>query len=179
MMFLNFAFSVAILTATEVQERLNINGATFLFYSHYRGSSLPPAAIQGHVFGHMTNLVLRGHVVSVSVSEASTLTWVGHALLQLPECFSRQRADLVPESALAVQRQVPETRLPLAVSAQLVAGFAEAAVEAQVVSDAVLPAVGSRLEEREVLPGRETQGGSGASLALWWGGGIHSDLVKW
>lgn len=97
---------------------------------------------------------------------------MGHAPLQLPERFPRQRANLVPESPLAVQRQVPETRLPLAVSAQLVAGFAEAAVEAQIVSDAVLPAVRSRLEEREVLSGRETRGGSGTvPLELWRCGG--------
>lgn len=74
-----------------------------------------------------------------------------HAPLQLFEGLSRQRANLVLQSPLAVQSQVPKTRLPLPVSAQLVAGFAEAVVEAQVVSDGVLPAVWSSLKEREVL----------------------------
>lgn len=46
---------------------------------------------------------------------------------------------------------MPETRLSLAIPALQVAGLAEAAVETQVVTDAVLPAVGSRLEEGEVL----------------------------
>lgn len=50
---------------------------------------------------------------------------------------------------------MPETRLSLAIPALQVAGLAEAAVEAQVVTDAVLPAVGGRLEEGEVLSGRE------------------------
>lgn len=59
---------------------------------------------------------------------------------------------------MAVSGQVPETGLPLPVSAQLVAGFAEAVVEAQVVSDGVFPAVRSRLEEREVLSGRRQTG---------------------
>lgn len=57
---------------------------------------------------------------------------------------------------------MPETRLPLAVSAQLVAGLAEAVVEAQVVSDGVLPTIWSRLKEGEVLSakgqGRNTKG---------------------
>lgn len=57
---------------------------------------------------------------------------------------------------MAVGRQAPEAGLPLPVPAHLVAGFAEAAVEAQVVSDGVLPAVGSRLKEGEVLPARKT-----------------------
>lgn len=51
---------------------------------------------------------------------------------------------------------MPKTRFPLAISAQLVAGFAEAAVEAQVVSDGVLPAIWSRLKEGEVLSGKGT-----------------------
>lgn len=72
--------------------------------------------------------------------------------------LSGQRADLVPEPPLAVQRQVPETRLSLAVPALQVAGLAEAAVETQVVTDAVLPAVRGRLEEWEVLSGREAGG---------------------
>lgn len=46
---------------------------------------------------------------------------------------------------------MPETRLPLAVSAQLVAGLAEAVVETQIVSDGVLPAIWSRLKKGEVL----------------------------
>lgn len=79
---------------------------------------------------------------------------MGHAPLQLLQGFSCQRADLVLQPVVAVQSQVPETRLPLAVSAQLVAGFAEAVVEAQVVSDGVLPAIWSRLEEGEVLSGK-------------------------
>lgn len=53
---------------------------------------------------------------------------------------------------------MPKAGLPLAVPAQLVAGFAEAAVEAQVVSDGVLPAVRSRLKEGEVLSGKEHKG---------------------
>ena len=88
-----------------------------------------------------------------SPSPSLTLTWVGHAPLQLLERFHRQRADLVLQAPVAVRRQVPEARLPLAVPAQLVAGLAEAAVEAQVVADGVFPAVGRRLEEGEVLPG--------------------------
>lgn len=56
---------------------------------------------------------------------------------------------------MAVRRQVPKTGLPLPVPAHLIAGFAEAAVEAQVVSDGVLPAVGSRLKEREVFSAKE------------------------
>lgn len=75
----------------------------------------------------------------------------------MPQRLPRQRPDLVPQPALAVQRQVPEARLPLAVAALQVAGLAEAAVEAKVVTDAVLPAVGSRLEEGEVLPGWKQQ----------------------
>ena len=59
---------------------------------------------------------------------------------------------------LSVQSQVPEARLPLLVSAQLVAGFAEAVAEAQVVSDGVFPAVRSRLKEGEVLPGNGQRG---------------------
>lgn len=81
-------------------------------------------------------------------------TWAGHAPLQLLQGFCRQGADLVLEPPLAVQSQVPKTRLPLAVSAQLVAGFAEAVVEAQVVPDGVLPAIWSCLKEGEVLSGR-------------------------
>lgn len=50
---------------------------------------------------------------------------------------------------------MPEARFSLAIPALQVAGLAEAAVEAQVVTDAVLPAVRSRLEEGEVLSGRE------------------------
>lgn len=61
---------------------------------------------------------------------------------------------------------MPKTGLPLAVSAQLVAGFAEAAVEAQVVSDGVLPAVRSRLKEGEVLSGREHKGAQRQSVFL-------------
>lgn len=83
---------------------------------------------------------------------------MGHAPLQLSVGFSWQHADLVPQPPLAVGGQVPKAGLPLAVSAQLVAGFAEAAVEAQVVSDGVLPAVRSRLKEREVLSGKEHKG---------------------
>lgn len=57
---------------------------------------------------------------------------------------------------------MPKARLPLPVPAHLIAGFAEAAVEAQVVSDGVLPAVGSRLEEGEVLSAKEN-----TSLLTW------------
>lgn len=106
-------------------------------------------------------VLLYGGAESCSVSVCSerwaahvTLTWVGHAPLKLLESFHRQRADLVLQTAMAVRRQVPKARLPLAVPAQLVAGFAEAAVEAQVVADGVLPAIGRRLKEGEVLPGR-------------------------
>lgn len=87
-----------------------------------------------------------------------TFTWAGHAPLQLLEGFSRQHADFILQPAVAVQSQVPETRLPLAVPAKLVAGFAEAVVEAQVVSDGVLPAVWSRLKEGEVLSGNRQEG---------------------
>lgn len=54
---------------------------------------------------------------------------------------------------MSVQSQVPEAGLPLPISAQLVARFAEAAVETQVVSDGVFPAFRSRLKEGEVLSG--------------------------
>lgn len=52
---------------------------------------------------------------------------------------------------MPVHRQVPETRLPLPISTQRVAGFAETAVEAQIVSDGVFPAVRSRLEKWKML----------------------------
>lgn len=83
---------------------------------------------------------------------------MGHAPLQLLEGLSRQHADLVLQPAVAIQSQVPKARLPLAVSAQLVAGFAEAAIEAQVVSDGVLPAIWCRLKEGEVLSGNGQEG---------------------
>lgn len=83
---------------------------------------------------------------------------MGHAPLQLLEGFSGQCADLVLQPAVAVQSQVPKTRLPLAISVQLVAGFAEAVVEAQVVSDGVLPAIWSCLKEGEVLSGKGQEG---------------------
>lgn len=96
----------------------------------------------------------------------TALTWAGHAPLQVPQRLPGQRSDLVPEPPLAVQRQVPETRLPLAVPALQVAGLAEAAVEAKVVTDAVLPAVRGRLEEGEVLSRREAAGGGGSVAVL-------------
>lgn len=68
--------------------------------------------------------------------------------------------DLVGEPLVSVRSQVPEARLPFAVSTQQVAGFAEAAVEAQVVANGVLPTIRSRLKEGEVLSGagQETKG---------------------
>ena len=84
---------------------------------------------------------------------------MGHATLQLLKGLPSQGADLVPESVSAVQCEVPQARLPLALSAQLVGGLAEAAAEAQVVANGVLPAVGGCLEEWKVLPGHGSQGG--------------------
>lgn len=82
---------------------------------------------------------------------------------------------------MAVQRQVPEARLPLAVAAQLVAGLPEAAVEAQVVSDGVLPAVRSGLEEGEVLPvgGRGGNTDHKSHMSRWTGQQtVDAHLVK-
>lgn len=83
------------------------------------------------------------------------LTWLGHAPLQLLEGVPRQQVDLVFEAAMPVQGEVPEAGLSFAVSAQLVAGLAEAAVEAQIMANRVFPAVWSRLEEGKVLPVKE------------------------
>lgn len=63
--------------------------------------------------------------------------------------------ELVLQPPVAVQSQVPETRLPLPVSAQLVAGLTKAAVEAQIVSDGVLPAVWSCLKEGKMFSKKE------------------------
>lgn len=65
--------------------------------------------------------------------------------------------NLIFKPVVAVQSQVPKTRLPFSVSAQLVAGFAEAIAEAQVVSNSVLPAIWSSLKEGKVLSGIEQQ----------------------
>lgn len=107
----------------------------------------------------------------------TTLTWAGHAPLQVPQRLPGQCTELVPEPPLAVQRQVPEARLPLAVPALQVAGLAEAAVEAKVVTDAVLPAVRGRLEEGEVLSGREA--GAGGVQSRRWRLVMMARLQRW
>lgn len=64
--------------------------------------------------------------------------------------------DLVPQSPVPIQGEVPQARLPLALTANLLGGLPEAAAETQVVSNGVFPAIWGSLEEWEVLSGINT-----------------------
>lgn len=88
----------------------------------------------------------------------SLLTGASHAPLQLPQGLRLHQSEVFLQPLVAVQGQVPVTRLPLAILTQLVEGFVEAVIEAQIVADGVFPAVRGRLEEREVLSGRGQEG---------------------
>ena len=77
---------------------------------------------------------------------------MGHGLLQLLVYVARHSLDFVSEPLTAIQGQLPQARLSLAIFALLVVrSLAEAIAETQVVTYGVLPAVRSCLEEREMF----------------------------
>lgn len=83
--------------------------------------------------------------------QRSTLTWIVHAPLQHSEGISCECVDLVSQSLPAVQREMPQTRLPLAISRHLLRGLFKTVAETQIMSDCVFPPVRSRDEKGEVL----------------------------
>ncbi len=85
------------------------------------------------------------------LSQFQVLTWIVHAPLQHSEGISRKHVSFISQSLSAIQGEMPQTRLPLAVSRHLLRGLFKTVAETQIMADCVFPPIWSCKEKGEVL----------------------------
>lgn len=83
--------------------------------------------------------------------QMQVLTWIVHAPLQHSEGISCKCMNFISQSLSAIQSEMPQTRLPLAISRYLLWGLFKTVAETQIMSDCVFPPIWSCKEKGEML----------------------------